>query len=122
MEQNREDPRTWVNGTGLQTHIPDKQTVMTRKYAVEYGPRIDDGAVVFHFFPADRGWDLSYEMPLRLEAAIAKHLSRFPVHTSFIEELNSFCVIAAIGSSLDPELLTTRFLNEIVAWSRPESS
>lgn len=122
MEQNKEDPGTWVNGTGLQTHIPDKQTVTTRKYAVQYGKRVDDGAVVFHFFPANHAWDLAYEMPRRLEDSIKKHLSRFPVHTSFIEELNSFCVIAAIGSSLDPELLTTRFLNEIVVWSPPAAS
>lgn len=84
-----------IEGGQLETHLPDLLAVDHPEYLVEYGIRVDDGALVFHFFSAkDRPtWNPEWNMHQRLETAIAKSFDVSKVSAGYAEELEAFYII-----------------------------
>ena len=100
----------------LKAHIPDLLAKDSKHYLVEYGSRVDDGAMVFHFFSGkdDPGWDASYRMDKRLEHAIRACFNTATVSADYSDDVQSFCVIVhGLGAALDPWPLVERFFSEI---------
>jgi hypothetical protein len=107
-----------VLASSLQTHIPDLLARDTPNYLAEYGVRITDEAMVFHFFPPkDRtGWDSRWQPDMRLKAAIDEHFDTRYVSASYVEELQSFCVIVGgLGAAPDPWPLVEKFFRALDA-------
>lgn len=105
-----------VDGRSLLPHVPNPLAKDTKNYLVEYGVRIDDGAMVFHFFvPKDRNdWDPAYAMDKRLERAIPACFSVERVSADFAREMNSFNVIVGgLGASPDPWPLVEKFFQAL---------
>lgn len=107
-----------IRGNSLLPHVPNPLALDTPNFLVEYGVRVDDQAMVFHFFSAkDRQtWDPSYGMEKRLEAAIAKNFDTQKVTCGFALEMDSFYVIVGgLGAGPDPFPLAERFLRDVEA-------
>jgi len=105
-----------VSCSSLSTHIPEPLAKDTADYLVEYGIRVDDAAMVFHFFPAKdaKDWKESYHMPDRLEHAIQACFDTTKVRANYVSELKSFCIIVyGLGAGPDPWPLVERFFSEI---------
>lgn len=105
-----------VSYGSLKTHIPELLAKDTPNYLVEYGVRVDDAAMVFHFFsPKDAtDWDESYAMTRRLEHAIKSCFDVAKVRAEYISDMRSFCIIVRdLGAALDPWPLVERFFSEI---------
>lgn len=106
-----------INGGALTEALPNPLAKETANYVVEYGIRPDDGALVFHFFPA-RGedWDLGYQMNKRLERALHEVFGRKAARADFVDELRSFCVIVwGMASVPDPMSAAATFFDSIDA-------
>lgn len=89
------------------------------KYIVEWGARITDGALVFHFFPSPVSdpWDPEYLMPERLKFGIEASFDTSRVTCGYVEEMNSFYVICGeYGMGIDQRPLAKRFLAAIEAY------
>jgi hypothetical protein len=116
-----------IRGSTLKAAIPELLARDTPEFFVEYGIRIDDHAMVFHFYPPKSSpgrWVEVSRMAERLERAIPKHfdVAGGRVRATYAEELHSFCVIVrGLGAAPDPWPLVARFLDD-VAESRPASS
>jgi hypothetical protein len=96
--------------------VPDFQAEDRPKYLVEYGVRITDQALVFHFYPKGEDWDPDWKMDKRLEHAIPEVFQIERIGTDYVMEYSSFCVIAGgYGSVPDPRLLAKRFLDAVDA-------
>ncbi len=105
-----------VDASSLKEAVPDLLAKDTPGYLVEYGIRIDDGAMVFHFFPPkDRGdWDPGWRMDTRLERALPGCFDVSAVSAGYAEELRSFYVIVGgLGSAPDPWPSVERFFAAI---------
>lgn len=102
-----------VNGNALLTHIPEPLAVDTPNFQLEYGIRVDDQAMVFHFYPPKEvgGWYADYQMDKRLERAILRNFKTDKTTAGYAEELSSFYVIVEdLGRSPDPWTLSERFI------------
>lgn len=118
-----EEPQS-VNASALLTHIPNVRAKDTPGYLVEYGSRVDDGAMVFHFFAPirDDTWNEDYQMHRRLESAIAQHFDTTKVSANYEQDMDSFCIIVGgLGAAPDPWPLVERFFGTIDAWVPPEA-
>lgn len=104
-----------INGSSLLQSLPDPLAKETPHYLAEYGLRVDDGALVFHFFPPrGDGWDPSYQMDKRLERAIAEVFDVQRVSADYAEEIKSFCVIfGGAARAPDPLALASLFFAQI---------
>ncbi len=105
-----------VSYEALKTHIPNLLAKDTKNYLVEYGVRIDDDAMVFHFFSAKDAddWDPDYRMNDRLEAAIRACFNTDKVVAEYIEDMQSFCIIVHdLGAAPDPWPMVARFFDSI---------
>jgi len=117
----------WSPATGLLDAIPGRLMKQTQNYHVEYGVRIDDNAMIFHFYPPDTDWTYyppttpgswaaAYAMNDRLERAMPKVFDVKFLKASFTELNQSFCIIAkGVGASPDPFYFAHRFFEEIDA-------
>jgi hypothetical protein len=107
-----------VKGDSLLPHIPNPLAQDTKNFLVEYGVRLDDQAMVFHFFsPKDAvTWDPTYRMDARLKRAIDGSFDVSRVTAGFAPDVDSFYVIVGgLGASPDPWTLAERFLASIDA-------
>lgn len=99
--------------------IPDSVVEQReRGYLVEYGVRVNDNAMVFHFFPIPDNLDAwkRLEMPKRLEAALPQCFELSRVTAGYEPEYDSFYVIAGgYGNVPDPRGLAHRFLSRVDA-------
>jgi hypothetical protein len=85
---------------------------------VEYGVRLDDKAMVFHFYPPkDKStWDPASKMDARLKSAIDSCFRVEKVTAGFAAELDSFYVIVGdLGAAPDPWTLVERFFRVLDA-------
>lgn len=103
--------------SSLREHIPELLARDTPLYLVEYGIRIDDGALVFHFFPPkeEADWPPNNRMNKRLEHALDSLVDVKTVAVAdYIQELRSFCIILrGLGHSPDPWIFVERFFAKI---------
>lgn len=93
-------------------------------FLCEYGPRIDDDALVFHFYPPlDKTWDPAYAMDKRLSSAIHSTLQASKYQAGYAEEMESFYVIV-FGAMLapDPWSLCAMFFDAIESADVSETS
>jgi len=97
---------------GLTDAIPNRMARQTSNYIVIYGPRTDDGAMVFHFYPPGSDppnllgeWREDYRIHDRLESAIPKVFDVRFVRATYTDELKSFCIIVAGGRTLRRSLV-----------------
>jgi len=107
-----------ISAASLLPHIPNPLAMDTPNFLVEYGVRIDDQAVVFHFFSAkDRStWDPEYRMDERLRRAIDANFDTRKITCGFAAEMDSFYVIVGgLGAGPDPWPLVERFLSDVQA-------
>jgi hypothetical protein len=107
-----------ISADSLKTHVPHLLARDTKDYLVEYGIRLDDKAMVFHFFsPKDAAaWDPASKMDQRLKAAIDQCFQVKNVTAGFAPELDSFYVIVGgLGAALDPWPLVDRFFRVLDA-------
>lgn len=106
-----------VSAGSLMQALPDPLAKETQNYIVEYGLRLDDGALVFHFFPAEgESWDPAYKMDQRLERAIRETFDTNRVSADYQEEVRSFCVIfGGAARAPDPLALAPMFFEWIDA-------
>lgn len=106
-----------VSANNLMQALPDLLAKETPHYVVEYGLRYDDGALVFHFFPAEgEYWDPTYKMDQRLERAIRETFDTDRVSADYQEEIRSFCVIfGGAAHAPDPLALAPMFFEWIDA-------
>lgn len=120
-------PNGWaqdVRAASLMPHIPNPLAMDTPNFLVEYGVRVDDQAVVFHFFSAkDRlTWDPAYRMDDRLRRAIDANFDVSKVTCGYASEMDSFYVIVGgLGAGPDPWPLVERFLSDVQAHSEGAS-
>ena len=102
--------------SSLLSTIPDLLAKDTSHYLVEYGVRVDNTDMVFHFFPpkSKKTWDPGYKMDKRLEAATKQCFDRFHYSAGFVVEMDSFyVVIKGLGSVPDPWYLVEKFFAAI---------
>lgn len=107
-----------VRGNSLLPHVPNPLAMEADGFLVEYGIRLDDQAMVFHFFsPKDAAtWDPKYMMDARLKRAIDANFDTKRVTCGFAIEMDSFYVIVGgLGAGPDPWPLTERFLRDVAA-------
>jgi hypothetical protein len=107
-----------VRGNSLLPHVPNPLALDTPNFLVEYGVRLDDQAMVFHFFSAkDRPtWDPTYHMEQRLKRAVDKNFDTQKVSCGYALEMDSFYVIVGgLGAGPDPLPLAERFLRDVEA-------
>lgn len=107
-----------IRANSLLPHVPNLLARDTKDYLVEYGVRVDDKAMVFHFFsPKDRStWDPEANMDQRLKRAIDICFPVKKVTAGFADELDSFYVIVGeLGASPDPWPLVERFFRVLDA-------
>jgi len=107
-----------VPASSLTTHIPNPLAKDTKNYLVEYGIRVDDDAMVFHFFsPKDKEtWDPKYDIHNRLEHAITKCFDLRTIKAGYVSELESFYVIVeGLGLVPDPWAKAEAFFSAIDA-------
>lgn len=95
------------------------------EYLAEWGVRVTDRALIFHFYPP-RGpededgelvaleWNPSFDMPTRLQVALDAVFDTDRITCGFVDEERSFYVIAGgYGRGFDPRPLAERFLDRI---------
>lgn len=107
-----------IRANSLLPHVPHPLARDTKDYLVEYGVRVDDKAMVFHFFsPKDADtWSPTAKMDERLKAAIDATFQVKNVTAGFTPELDSFYVIVGgLGASPDPWPLVDRFFRALDA-------
>lgn len=106
----------------IQTQVKEFFASDRGDYLAEWGVRVTDRALIYHFYPPKgtenqpntMGWDPSYDMPGRLQEAIKAVFDTSRITCGFAEEQKSFYVIAGgYGRGLDPRPLAERFLDEI---------
>lgn len=106
----------------IQTQVKEFFASDRGAYLAEWGVRVTDYALIFHFYPPKdaeeepntMGWDPGFEMPARLEKAIGQVFDTDRITCGFVQEQQSFYVIAGgYGRGLDPRLLAERFLDMI---------
>lgn len=103
-----------VLGSSLMHAIPDPLARDTRHFLVEYGVRIDDSAIVFHFFsPKDGDWNPAFHQ--HLEKAL-QLLPTTSMTAGYAPEVDSFYVIVGgLGASPDPWPTIEKFFSELVS-------
>jgi hypothetical protein len=108
-----------IGGSALTTHLPEPLARDTPNYLVEYGIRLDDLAMVFHFFPPkDReDWDPArWNLARRLEVVLPKHFDTRMLTAGYAPEIRSFYVIVGgLGAVPDPWFLVERFFGALDA-------
>ena len=107
-----------VKASSLIPHIPNPLAMDTPNFLVEYGIRVDDQAVVFHFFSAKNrtSWDPEYKMDVRLQRGVDRNFDTTKVTCGFAVEMDSFYVIVGgLGAGPDPWPLVERFLFDVQA-------
>ena len=105
-----------VKANSLMPVIPNPLAMEAEGFLVEYGVRIDDQAMVFHFFsPKDAAtWDEKYRMDARLKRAIDSNFDTRKITCGYVREMDSFYVIVGgLGSGPDPWPLAERFLRDV---------
>lgn len=105
-----------VNASALQSHIPNPLAKDTPNFLVEYGVRIEDHAMIFHFFSGkdQTEWNLEFHMDKRLEVAIDEHFDVSKVTAGYAQEMDSFYIIVGgLGGAPDPWPLVERFLSSL---------
>jgi hypothetical protein len=75
----------------LRTAIPELLAEENELFKVQYGIREDDHAMVFHFFPPQKGWP--DDISARLTSAMTEHLPSEHIRADYVTELDSFCII-----------------------------
>lgn len=113
-----------IRANSLLPHIPNPLAMDTPNFLVEYGIRVDDQAMVFHFFSAkDRStWDPEYRMDERLRRAIDANFDTRKITCGYALEMDSFYVIVGgLGAGPDPWPLVERFLSDVQAHSEGAS-
>lgn len=107
-----------IKANSLLPHVPNPLARDTKDYLVEYGVRVDDKAMVFHFFsPKDQTtWDPAAKMDQRLKRAIDACFQVKDVTAGFAVELDSFYVIVGgLGAAPDPWGLVEKFFRVLDA-------
>jgi hypothetical protein len=128
---NMENPLTEEERSGhvagLMDVVPERMAKQTSHYDVEYGLRIDDKAMIFHFYapgtdwseypPKNLGtWDPNYRMHDRLERAMPEVFEVSAIKAVYTEETKSFCIIVGgLGHAPDPFYYVHRFFEKIDA-------
>jgi hypothetical protein len=104
----------------IQRTVPNLQAESRKRYIVEWGGRVTDGALILHFFPpltpeGDIGvWPDDSDMDKRLEKAIPAIFDTNRVTAGFEPEWDSFYIIAGgYAASLGVRLLVKRFLDAV---------
>ncbi len=88
-----------IRGSDLVEGLSDLQARNRPRYDVEWGIRVDDGALVFHFFPpgyaanSSANWPNWTDFRDRLENAALGTFDRDAVMGDFVAELKSFYLI-----------------------------
>lgn len=107
-------------GAALQTHLPDTHAMSTPHFLVEYGVRVDDLAMVFHFYsPEDApAWPDHARWRTRLERAIESTFDMSAVSADYVPEMDSYCVIVrGMGARPDPLAFAKIFLDRVIEGS-----
>ena len=112
----------------IQTQVKEFFASDRGNYLAEWGVRITDRALIFHFYPPkgedgeELGWSGGFDMPNRLKAAMDAVFDVARLSTGFVDEAASFYVIAGgYGRGFDPRPLAERFLDQIDAAFSDES-
>lgn len=117
-----------IPGPALQESLSD---LLARNSAVcdaEYGTRVDDGALVLHFFPPGYGADMTtdwkdwYAFRDRLEQAMLSHFDALAIDAGYAGELHSFYVIVSPAPQVpDRTALIESFFAALEAEARTAS-
>jgi hypothetical protein len=118
--QERSALRTFHTPEKIQHVIPNLKAEARGDYVVEWGARVTDGALVFHFFPPllTNGqigkWPADSTMDKKLERAIPEVFDVGRITAGYEKDWDSFYVIAGgYASSLDARLLAKRFFDAV---------
>jgi hypothetical protein len=113
--------KTFHTPEKVQHLVPNLQAESRERYVVEWGGRVTDGALVFHFFPplnqqgALGKWGNS-DMDKRLEKSIPEVFDTNRITAGFESDWDSFFIIAGgYASVLSPRMLVKKFLDAIDA-------
>ena len=104
----------------IQTQVREFFAEERQNYIVEWGVRVVDSALILHFYPPKDvgGWELSYDMPKRLEHAIREHTNVDQVTCGFVDEYASFFVIAGgYGAGPDQRPFMKTFLDALDSYA-----
>lgn len=108
-----------LSRTALAEAIPNKRELTTDCFTVEYGSRLDDSVMVFHFFPPETGWDhkrVRDALDRGLIDVLATRELWSKYKAEFVPELDSYVLrVPAMGSAPDPDYCAKLFLNAVVA-------
>jgi hypothetical protein len=114
----RDAMKTFHTPEKIQHVIPNLKAEARENYVVEWGARVTDGALVFHFFPpllvnGQLGkWPHDSIMDKRLEHAIPAVFDTGRVTAGYEKDWESFYIIAGgYASSLDARLLAKRLFD-----------
>ena len=115
---------------GLHEGLEARLAKDAKDYYVEYGARVDDGDMLFHFYASKDHYlrtqtgHLTYDewegMPVDIkkvfEEALLGSFAEKDIEANYIPEIQSYCFrIAGLGLSLDPEPQVNAFFERIDA-------
>lgn len=102
---------------GLMVHVPEPHQWVSERFLSEYGARITDDALLFHFFaPPGKVLEEDESFISDLEASLTNvfPLERFAVKGGYVEDLDSVWVIVPDAGMLPHHLqLAEKFLSGI---------
>lgn len=110
-----------IHLASLEAAIPDPLIDKTPHYQVIYGIRIEDNALVFHFFPPDgsNDWAPTFDPQKVLTPAISALMDPARAFGDYSKEVNSFCVIYRAGGLLPaPFIFARQFLDRADSLAR----
>lgn len=110
-----------VPGSAVREQLQDVKGRTHRGYDAEYGTRDDDGALVFHFFPAGYSAGLTKDWPNwhafrdQLETALMGTFDVSAIDAGYVPELRSFFAILPYPVTLDVRPTIQRFFSLLEA-------
>lgn len=113
MKDNIEPLRGMKPVDGIHEALDARLAETRNDYVAEWGVRLDDHALVIHFYQIpDQDW--SPDMDKRLDRALPKVFDIKRITAGFEKDKNSFYVIAGrYGDVPDTRLLVKRFLDAV---------
>lgn len=103
-----------VGTQGVIPDVPNRKSFTGRGFRSEYGIRVSDDAMVFHFYPEGGPWSDDF-VPVMEESLLRNYpMSKYKLTGGYVPELDSFWVIVAeAGRGMAPLVLAERFLSQI---------